>query len=36
VAAGPAQIPSYSDPALPIAPGLTAVLVDFLKGIPAQ
>lgn len=28
------QIPSYSNPALPVAPGLIASLVDFLKGIP--
>ena len=30
-AAMPAQIASYSDPALPIAPGLMATLVDFLR-----
>jgi pimeloyl-ACP methyl ester carboxylesterase len=27
---------SYSDPALPIAPALTAALVDFLRSIPAR
>jgi pimeloyl-ACP methyl ester carboxylesterase len=32
----PAQIASYSDPALPIAPALTAALVDFLRKIPAR
>lgn len=32
----PAQIASYSDPALPIAPGLMAVLVDFLRALPPR
>lgn len=30
------QMPSYSDPALPLAPGLIAPLVTFMRGIPAR
>jgi pimeloyl-ACP methyl ester carboxylesterase len=32
----PAQLASYSDPALPIAPALMAVLIDFLRSLPAR
>lgn len=30
------QLPSYSDPTLPLAPGLIAPLVHFMRGIPAR
>jgi pimeloyl-ACP methyl ester carboxylesterase len=30
------QLPSYSDPALPLAPGLITPLVTFMRGIPAR
>ena len=32
----PAQLASYSDPALPIAPALMTALVDFLRAIPPR
>lgn len=32
----PAQVASYSDPALPIAPALMTALLDFLRAIPRQ
>jgi pimeloyl-ACP methyl ester carboxylesterase len=35
-ASSPTPLASYSDPALPIAPGLTAVLVDFLRGVVSR
>jgi fermentation-respiration switch protein FrsA (DUF1100 family) len=35
-AGSPTPLASYSDPALPIAPGLITVLTDFLRGLPSR
>jgi pimeloyl-ACP methyl ester carboxylesterase len=32
----PTPLASYSDPALPVAPGLVTVLVDFLRGVSSR
>lgn len=32
----PAQMASYSDPALPVSPALVTTLVGFLRAVPAR